>query len=226
MTDNTDLDIERRIDIPEHLKPAVAAIVERWQRQTIEPVVDELTAAGLDSSTAWMVAIRALRTDAARFAMTAVRCFTDRQPRLDFWLAAATDDFNDAVAWFEKVTAEIDAEDHPRCIACDTPIEDGDPVYNDADGGIIHATCCGPDRESYTGPDGEPLAEGEPIPEPWIWRAAAASTSPLAGSETTRAAGLIGDADLSEGGQSASPREGDTQPARGEADRMAELGEG
>lgn len=65
------------------------------------------------------------------------------------------------------------ADEHdPRCIACDDLIEDGDQVYNDADGGLIHAVCCGPERASYTGPDGEPLAVGEPIPEPWVWRVA------------------------------------------------------
>lgn len=184
MAQTPDLDGERRLDIPEHLKPAVDEIIARWQRPTIEPIVVELTAAGLDTLTAWMVAIRALRTDSARFAMTAVRCFTDRQPRLDFWLAAATDDFHDAVAWFDKITAELDDEtddddDIERCVACDEPIEDGDTVYNEENGGIIHSGCCGRERESYTGPDGDPLKDGEPIPEPWIWRDANPTPSSL-----------------------------------------------
>jgi len=55
------------------------------------------------------------------------------------------------------------------CIACDVPFVDGDLVYSDASGGMIHAACCGPERESYTNADGEPLKNGEPIPAPWKW---------------------------------------------------------
>lgn len=54
-----------------------------------------------------------------------------------------------------------------RCIACNGILLDDDMVYADADGGTIHAKCCGPERESYTGEDGGPLKPGEPIPEPW-----------------------------------------------------------
>lgn len=56
------------------------------------------------------------------------------------------------------------------CSACGETIEDGDPVFYDfGESGHIHAACCGPERESYCGPDGEPLGEHEPIPEPWIY---------------------------------------------------------
>lgn len=58
-----------------------------------------------------------------------------------------------------------------RCIACDEALVEGQEVYFDAGGGIIHAACCGPERESYTGADGEPLKDGEPIPTPWRWSA-------------------------------------------------------
>jgi hypothetical protein len=53
------------------------------------------------------------------------------------------------------------------CIACNVALKDGDLVHHDASGGLIHAACCGPERESYTGADGDPLKEGEPIPQPW-----------------------------------------------------------
>jgi hypothetical protein len=56
-----------------------------------------------------------------------------------------------------------------RCIACDEALQHGEMVMDDASGGIIHARCCGPERESYTGPDGEPLKDGEPIPQGWPW---------------------------------------------------------
>lgn len=59
----------------------------------------------------------------------------------------------------------------PRCIACDEALRDGQEVYTDVSGGFIHAACCGPERESYVGPDGEPLKDGQPIPTPWIWSA-------------------------------------------------------
>lgn len=58
------------------------------------------------------------------------------------------------------------AEEPEACIACAEPLYEGQKVYSDASGGEIHAACCGPERESYTGPDGEPLKEGDPIPEP------------------------------------------------------------
>lgn len=59
--------------------------------------------------------------------------------------------------------------DDERCIACDERLKEGQEVFHDASGGFIHAACCGPERESYTGPDGEPLKDGEPIPTPWRW---------------------------------------------------------
>lgn len=57
----------------------------------------------------------------------------------------------------------------PHCIACGHRVVAGDRYYPDADGGVIHAECCGPEREAYTGSDGEPLRDGEPIPTPSIW---------------------------------------------------------
>lgn len=59
----------------------------------------------------------------------------------------------------------------PACIACDLVLKDGDVVLNDASGGIIHVACCGPEREAYTGADGEPLKDGEPIPAGYVWKA-------------------------------------------------------
>ena len=58
-------------------------------------------------------------------------------------------------------------EDKIECEACERPIMLGQLVYADASGGLIHAHCCGPERDSYTGKDGGPLKPGEPIPEPW-----------------------------------------------------------
>lgn len=64
------------------------------------------------------------------------------------------------------------AEDQVLCIACDIPFEDGDMVYWCSDDtGHIHADCCGPERESYVNPDGSPLKDDEPIPQPFAWRA-------------------------------------------------------
>ena len=59
--------------------------------------------------------------------------------------------------------------DEDRCIACDVPLKDGDAYYPDADGGSVHAACIGPERECYTR-NGEPLKDGDCIPEPYIWR--------------------------------------------------------
>jgi hypothetical protein len=57
----------------------------------------------------------------------------------------------------------------PRCIACDEALREGQEVYADASGGFIHAACCGPARESYLGPTGQPLKAHEPIPPPRRW---------------------------------------------------------
>lgn len=56
-----------------------------------------------------------------------------------------------------------------RCLACDEALRDGQEVYADVSGGFIHAACCGPERESYVGRDGNPLRDDEPIPTPWRW---------------------------------------------------------
>lgn len=61
-----------------------------------------------------------------------------------------------------------DGED--RCTACDVAFIEGDLVHNEAQGGLIHAACCGPERESYYKGDGEPLEPGDPIPTPFAYR--------------------------------------------------------
>ena len=59
-------------------------------------------------------------------------------------------------------------DDTSRCIACAQAMTDGDLYLPDADGGVVHATCLGPDRVSYT-IDGRPLRDDEPIPDPYVW---------------------------------------------------------
>lgn len=75
--------------------------------------------------------------------------------------------------WISLPVGPIDVgEDEERCTVCDVPFEDGGLVYWDAsDAGHLHAECCGPERESYVNADGSPLADGEPIPEPFHWKA-------------------------------------------------------
>lgn len=70
---------------------------------------------------------------------------------------------------FVPATKAALREDVTHCIACDKPIVAGDKFYPDVDGGFLHAACTGPEREGYVGADGDPLKEGEPIPEPSIW---------------------------------------------------------
>lgn len=64
---------------------------------------------------------------------------------------------------------DLEDEDASHCIACDQVMQDGQAYYSDASGGFIHAACTGPEREGYTGPDGEPLGPNDPIPTPAIW---------------------------------------------------------
>ena len=69
--------------------------------------------------------------------------------------------------WMECGLSLLDIEDPgatERCIACGVPLVPGETVLSDAEGGIIHTACCGPEREAYTGADGEPLKPGQPIP--------------------------------------------------------------
>lgn len=56
-----------------------------------------------------------------------------------------------------------------RCVACDDPFKAGELVLPDASGGTIHAACCGPERESYTNADGDPLGPNDPIPTGYPW---------------------------------------------------------
>jgi hypothetical protein len=58
-----------------------------------------------------------------------------------------------------------------KCIACLKPLEIGDRYYPDESGGVVHDHCVGPERESYTY-EGEPLKDGQAIPEPYVWSAA------------------------------------------------------
>lgn len=71
-------------------------------------------------------------------------------------------------------TGGADDDDELICEACSLPIRDGDLVLADVNCGLMHGACCGPERESYVGADGEPLKDGEPIPVPWPYRAALA----------------------------------------------------
>lgn len=59
--------------------------------------------------------------------------------------------------------------DAERCVACNVAFRAGEMVLPNADGGIIHIACCGPERESYVNGDGEPLADDEPIPTGYAW---------------------------------------------------------
>lgn len=60
------------------------------------------------------------------------------------------------------------ADEMERCIACGGVLLDDDLVYGDYNGGTLHASCCGPERDSYCNLDtGEPLKDGGPIPAPY-----------------------------------------------------------
>lgn len=61
-------------------------------------------------------------------------------------------------------------EHRAGCIACAVDLKEGDAFYPDESGGVIHAACCGPERECYTR-NGRPLRRNEPIPAPQIWGA-------------------------------------------------------
>lgn len=66
-------------------------------------------------------------------------------------------------------------DDADRCIACNKLLKAGERVLPDAEGGTIHAACCGPERESYTGADSEPLGPNDPIPQGYVYQTAGQS---------------------------------------------------
>jgi hypothetical protein len=73
-------------------------------------------------------------------------------------------------------TVTVPSNDADRCIACGVPFSSGDRVYDDINnGGTMHAECCGPERECYVNADGDPIADGEPIPQPYGWQPLARS---------------------------------------------------
>lgn len=60
-------------------------------------------------------------------------------------------------------------DDTEKCIACVKPFAADDMVLTDASGGLIHRDCCGPERESFTNAEGEPLGPDDPIPTGFRW---------------------------------------------------------
>lgn len=110
-----------------------------------------------------------VRKEAVQVAVMAMRMVLDGDHTFDGWRAARGLD--------HLVDPAFDDEGTRRCLACQVPLTDGVLVHYDASGDLIHAACCGPNRDAYftTGEDGEerPLRDGEPIPEPWAWHAGA-----------------------------------------------------
>lgn len=89
----------------------------------------------------------------------------DPEPVLSPLLAAG---FAAIAAWDATPPAD-NPGDRETCIACDKPFREGDLYFWDQSGSFIHAACCGPERESYVGADGEPLTPDGPIPTPSVW---------------------------------------------------------
>jgi hypothetical protein len=114
------------------------------------------------------------------------------------------------------------------CIACDKLMTDGDAYYPDAGGGFIHASCCGPERESYT-LNGEPLGPNDPIPAPAVWTEAEPAPSEESGT------GRLGRNETSSAGEGEKLREAlkpfaelvilaDEEAERGDEDPLPERG--
>lgn len=93
-----------------------------------------------------------------------------------------SDDPQAVTAWtaLHAALAPRDDDDLP-CGICSLGFVEGDRCLTDVELGPVHADCCGPERESYVGADGEPLKDGEPIPTPWMWTTAQDRPRPLSG---------------------------------------------
>lgn len=57
------------------------------------------------------------------------------------------------------------------CLACAEALVEGDEYFPDVSGDVLHAQCCGSERESYVKDvgTGEQLGPNDPIPAPQIW---------------------------------------------------------
>ncbi|MDI6837454.1 MAG: hypothetical protein QMD99_17315 [Rhizobiaceae bacterium] len=54
-----------------------------------------------------------------------------------------------------------------RCEACNEPLYEGDPYFDDfVNGGAYHAHCMGEDIDAFTDAEGNPLPPGTPRPQP------------------------------------------------------------
>ncbi len=59
-------------------------------------------------------------------------------------------------------------EENFTCIGCGNVIQDGELVFHEhGEGGLIHAECAGPERDSYCTDEGEPLGPDDPLPTPF-----------------------------------------------------------
>ncbi len=66
----------------------------------------------------------------------------------------------------------LEADEPERCTICGKALKDSDMVYFDhGDGGYVHSECAGDDRESFVDDEGNPLAEGDPLPKPFPYEA-------------------------------------------------------
>jgi hypothetical protein len=162
------------IDIADDMKANVDAICDKY-RYAAMMIAEELLDTGLPEHICTNIAVFNVINQAARLAVMSAHAFEKREPRRDWWAASTLAHFDDAVRWFAETLGKAiskkddgEPEDVTRCIACDEIIQDGDLVYiENGEGGFIHAGCCGPERESYLDADGNPLKDGDPIPEPF-----------------------------------------------------------
>ncbi|WBU27633.1 hypothetical protein OOZ54_13265 [Rhodopseudomonas palustris] len=109
----------------------------------------------------------------AKYALLGAQC-AGATPRRDLWEMLTAQHFDTAVQFlaeaFAKAAAGGDDAGPETCVACGEALKLGDDVYDEINGGIIHAACCGPDRESYVDlDDGSPIGPDDPIPTPWKW---------------------------------------------------------
>ncbi len=64
------------------------------------------------------------------------------------------------------MSAVANSEDQEICFACEEPLLPGQLVLQDAEEGLMHRACCGPERDAFCNLEtGEPLGPDEPLPE-------------------------------------------------------------
>ncbi len=98
------------IELSDEMKAAVEEVVKPFR--TIGMIIaDQIIELGIEPHIACQIAVSALITTAARTGVVSAKGFEQREPRRDWWIEATTQDFDEALKWFEDSLGKANAEE-------------------------------------------------------------------------------------------------------------------